>query len=144
MTTNYDEKRREYADSPGMLALIDRDEFVDAHKPTTIPPCPSWCRYVEEAPDGALNRLHEYDSVDEWEVEDGMMFSRFHVSAWTSPVPYIAQQEFNRGGVVTFGPLHISGIERNEEEMTSEAVRQFAAELLAAADRLDAVTAASS
>jgi hypothetical protein len=136
MTTKFDEKRREYADSPEMLAMIDRDERREANYPKVTPPCPSWCRSVEIYGARQLatyDHPHGYDSLS----DDETTFFRFHVSS--NEHYYVAQEEQNREGVITLGPLHLGG--GPEEEMTAAQARAKAAELLAAADMLDEVTA---
>ena len=138
MTTKFDEKRREYADSPEMLAMIDRDERVAANYPTVIPPCPDWCRFREIYPTG-LHSDHGYDSSEEW--DDTIAYLRFHISGIAGL--HISQEEINRGGEVTLGTPSIFGLARDDEELSSEQARQLSAELLDAAARLDEVTAAS-
>jgi hypothetical protein len=131
MTTKFDEKRREYADSPEMLALIDRDERREANYPKVTPPCPPWCRFAETYP----TLEHGYDSVL---TDDETTFTRIHASG--SGDAHLAQSEFNRGGTVSFGDPYIY---TDDEEMTSAQARAFAAELLNSADMLDEITAAS-
>jgi hypothetical protein len=133
MTTKFDEMRREYADSPDILAMLDRDE---ANYPKVIPPCPDWCRFREIFPTG-LHSDHGYDSSEEWDAV--ITYMRFHISGVAGL--HISQEEINRGGEVTLGTPCIFGLERNDEELSSEQARQLAAELLNVADRLDEVTA---
>lgn len=98
-----------------------------------VPPCPSWCRFTDHLPD------HSYDS----ESLDGSTLSRFHISDVSGV--YIAQEEFNRDGVVRFGPAHISGaVGDGDIETTADEARALAADLIAAADELDHILGLSS
>ncbi|MDP9091397.1 MAG: hypothetical protein M3N95_00215, partial [Actinomycetota bacterium] len=61
--TTFDDLRTSFADNPQKLAELDawqeREEYVKAHEPTVIPPCPSWCRFVEVIPPFlGSDRLH--------------------------------------------------------------------------------------
>lgn len=124
-TTALDATVGDFASDPRWRALRERDARIAANAPKVIPPCPAWCRFADVYP-GAN---HGYDSVS----DDETTYFRFHVTG--NHGYYIAQDEQNRGGVVTFGPLHISG--ESAEELSGEDVRRMAAELIAAADRLD-------
>ena len=120
-------------DVDGMISWFKaRDAANEANAPKVIPPCPPWCRHKELFADG-IDPNHEYDSV----VEPGT-YLRFHVSG--PGRIYVAQEEFNRDGVIELGPLHLAGVGDREETTAAEA-RQMAAELLNAADRLDAIAA---
>ena len=119
---------------------IDREVESDAHAPKVLPPCPSWCRYMEFY-SGGLFPNHEYDTA--LEEGEGWVYSRFHVSGREDI--YVAQEEFNRDGVVELGPLHLSGVGDSPalEETTAAEARQMAADLLNAADNLDEIEAKS-
>jgi hypothetical protein len=137
----FDELRQSYANDPVKLAEIEaweaREKYADERRPTVIPPCPPWCRYFDTITPTSLYKLHEYDSI-EW--GEPLTFSRFHVENQTGS--YVSQEEFNREGVVTLGPLHITiSSQEGIEEATAGQAREIAAELLAAADRLEAIEA---
>ena len=126
MKMSFDELRR-LDDDPRWQAHIDHDEMVDARKPTTIPACPDWCRH----PAG-----HDYDSV----MRDDETFTRYHESAPRGSAT-ITQEEQNKGGHVTLtAPVITSWGAGGSEELTAEAARQTARELVAAADRLEEIT----
>lgn len=101
----HERMRREHADDPETLAELDRwwetdDGDFERNAPRVVPPCPSWCEnaaprhlYSETAKDDPLT----YVRYHEWAIKDGL------VEAWVS------QEECNREGVVTYGPVEISG-----------------------------------
>jgi predicted DNA-binding transcriptional regulator AlpA len=108
-----------------MDRMRDREARFAANEPP-CPPCPAWCRSAELFAD------HTYESV----TQDEQTYSRFHVSGLGECV---AQEEFNRGGVVTMGPVHIlhGG---DAEQLSAAEARQRAAELLKVADEMDRIT----
>ena len=98
-------KMRESCDGdPARLAMVDELEAEEAASaftfgPQVIPACPSWC--------GRGDTGHFYENA----VDDAGTWSRFH--EWSVPGglvdAYMAQEEFNRDGVVTYGPVEIHG-----------------------------------
>ncbi|MDP9118113.1 MAG: hypothetical protein M3O28_12810 [Actinomycetota bacterium] len=107
---------------------------VDAARPTDGPPCPDWCRHAEDYP----TLVHGYDSaVDPW--DEPITFMRFHTLD-IGPGVHVSQEEFTRGGAVSFGPAHVFMADAGDcEEMTSAQARARAEVLVAAADRLDEI-----
>jgi hypothetical protein len=113
-----------------MRAVVERDDRIAAKTPPTLPACPSWCRHLE------FYGKHDYDSVS----EDERTFSRFHVDGGPSDSSTVHLEEFNTDGVVTFGPLFIAISEEDgSSEMNAAQVRERAAEMVAAAERLEAI-----
>lgn len=118
------------ATTDAMAQIRERDARIAANEPKVIPPCPQWCRFTE-----IIAGTHDYDSVL---TADESTYTRYHLSGQTAVD--IAQEERNRGGVVTRGPVHINMPGRDGcEETTAEQARQLAAELLAAANELDRI-----
>lgn len=108
------------------------DKF-ELNEPKVIPPCPPWCRNRELFTAGRLAD-HGYDSV----MTDERTYTRFHVSGQGDV--YIAQEEFNCGGVVTLGPAFLTTHENNGTQETNAAdARRMSAELLVGADDLDRI-----
>ncbi len=104
--------------------MYDGERLTEASAPTVIPPCPSWCRN---------SAGHPYDST-EW---DYVTHVRYHSSVpdgWSAGAR-VEATESNKGGVVEVA-TPIIGL-YVEEKQTAQEARQYAAELLAAADVLD-------
>lgn len=108
--------------------MYDEERLAEASAPTVIPSCPSWCR---------LPAGHPYDST-EW---DFVTHLRYHASVpdGISFGARVEATERNKGGVVEVA-TPIIGV-YVEENQTAEEARRYAAELLVAADLLDAVSA---
>ncbi|CAN5320110.1 hypothetical protein BH20ACT5_BH20ACT5_16360 [soil metagenome] len=111
-------------------------------EPAVIPPCPVWCR---------LAPGHSYPSL----TPDLRGVSRGHDGHPDAVGASITQEEHYRDGVISFGPNAITVLptELDMQELTAAEARSraadeirragaLAAELLAAADQLDALTAA--
>jgi hypothetical protein len=102
-------------------------ETFEAGYPSTIPPCPEWC---------VIGEGHRYPSID------GDAYTRIHEEGPDSEPLYIEQEEFNRAGVITFGPLQIMDDKLNV--YTAEQVRVRANNLTETALTYEAILAAQS
>jgi hypothetical protein len=109
----------------GWRALWQQELQAEQHKPTSIPPCPPWCRL----PDG-----HDYPSVDGF--GDALTFERQHV-AFQGTVADVTATESNHFGEVTVGPLEVF-LDVRSAAYSVSAVRAAAAELVQAADAFEA------
>jgi hypothetical protein len=108
-------------------ALWERERAIEAHAPTVIPPCPSWC---------ILGAGHDYPSTDGH--GDDVTFERQHV-AFEGTVADVSATEHNGGGTVTIDEPGVY-LSLRDDERPVEEVRAIAAELLEAADVLDRLT----
>ena len=127
----YAEMRKQCAGEPMQVALLEHYETRDpndgAEYPSVLPACPPWCEraeqnhdYSDRHDDGAFLRYHEW-------VPAGM-----EVDAW------IGQPEYNRDGVVSYGPTLIS-VGPTNEDVDSAFARRCAAQWTALADKLDEI-----
>jgi hypothetical protein len=115
------------ADHPnleGWRVLWQRDQQAEQQKPTTIPPCPAWCRL----PEG-----HDYSEVDGF--RDELTFERQHV-AFEGKAADVQATEHNRSGEVTVDALEIY-LDLRDDSYPPSVVRALAAELVEAADLLE-------
>jgi hypothetical protein len=134
-----DQVREQYGDlltgAPNQAAIEDLidgeiafDEiFAAAGEP---PACPSWCAYEP---------WHRYDSIDS---DLGAAF-RNHVTN-DGGLAVVIQEEWNKGGDVTLGPIQIRihGNEHEGEAVDGDEIRRQAREMLHMADRYDEILAA--
>lgn len=106
------------------------DEKADASYPKVIPPCPSWCSYTPG---------HGYESTE----HDLVTHVRYHESHPQGDVT-IVQEEKNCRGDVALAPVKLTiwGTS-GSEDLSGTSARALAAELLARAEQLDAITATS-
>ncbi len=108
----------------GWRKLWQRETQAEQHKPTVIPPCPSWCRL----PEG-----HGYTELDGF--DEDLTFERRHV-AFEGKVADVYATEHNHFGAVTLDEPAIYLNVRNEDYEV-DIVRAVAAELVEAADLLE-------
>jgi hypothetical protein len=112
-------------------ALWERERAIEDHAPTVIPPCPSWC---------ILDSGHEYTSTDGY--GDDVSFERQHIAFEGETVASVDATEHNKSGVITFDEPSIY-LSQRDDGYSAEHVRAVAAEMLAAADVLDRIKAAT-
>jgi hypothetical protein len=107
----------------GMRQTRKTDAACKASKPREIPPCPPWCAWPP---------LHEYDSV--LTNSEPFTFIRDHVSDGDRLEVRLIQEEHNAGGDVTLGPIAIDVWLGEGRRCNPAEARDYAAQLLAAAD----------
>jgi hypothetical protein len=100
--------------------MREHDAYLASIKPTP-PACPAWCTQ----PAG-----HDYDCTD---GDEG--FIRSHSTERNDRRAWVWQRETNTAGVLTFEEVSI-GVD--EGDLGADQARKLAADLLAAADVLDA------
>ncbi len=127
----FEDYRREHGiadDHPnldGWRALWQHELQIEQHRPTVIPPCPSWC---------VLPAGHDYPSVDV--SGDELTFERDHL-AFEGKVGDVQATEHNRAGRVTVDVPVIYLDVRSDLACPAYVARALAAELLEAADVLE-------
>jgi hypothetical protein len=115
--------------------MYDRERLAQQlhPAPADMPPCPPWCTFEPG---------HTYDSIDDLDVEAGMVtlvraHSTEHIDRGSGGS--LSQDESLRDGQVTLAePVILTG--PNLDSVTAAEARQRAAELLNLADRLDRIT----
>jgi hypothetical protein len=111
----------------GWHKVWQRDQQAEQQKPTTIPPCPVWCRLAEG---------HDYSEVDGF--GEDLTFERQHV-AFQGKVADVQATEHNRAGEVTVDAPVIF-LDVRGDAYPVDVVRAMAAELVEAADVLERLT----
>lgn len=91
------------------------------------PPCPPWC---------TLAPGHAYESVD----IVGKQHERSH-EAFKANNAGVSAWEYSRAGVARVQPLTVDVWADEGAEMSARAAREVAAEIIAAADKLDELAA---